>query len=68
MQGFYGRILKINLNEKTFQAETVNDQVYEKYLGGKGLAYHLLYELNPPGVDPLDSDNCLIAFECRIGY
>lgn len=60
MQGFYGRILKINLNEKTFQAETVNDQVYEKYLGGKGLASHLLYELNPPGVDPLDPDNCLI--------
>ena len=60
MQGFYGRILKINLNEKTFQAEAVNDQVYEKYLGGKGLASHLLYELNPPGVDPLDPDNCLI--------
>ncbi len=60
MQGFYGRILKINLNEKTFQAETVNDQVYEKYLGGKGLASHLLYELNPPGVGPLDPDNCLI--------
>ncbi len=60
MQGFYGRILKINLNEKTFQAETVNDQVYEKYLGGKGLASYLLYELNPPGVDPLDPDNCLI--------
>ncbi|MEE8416774.1 MAG: aldehyde ferredoxin oxidoreductase family protein [Desulfobacterales bacterium] len=60
MKGFYGRILKINLNEKTFQAETVNDQVYEKYLGGKGLASHLLYELNPPGVDPLDPDNCLI--------
>ncbi len=60
MKGFYGRILKINLNEKTFQAETVNDQVYEKYLGGKGLASHLLYELNPPGVGPLDPDNCLI--------
>ena len=65
MQGFYGRILKINLNEKTFQAETVNDQVYEKYLGGKGLASHLLYELNPPGVGPLRSEERRVGKECR---
>ena len=60
MDGFYGRILKIDLNRKDFSIDTVPDTIYEKYLGGKGLAAHLLYELNPPGVDPLAPENTLI--------
>jgi aldehyde:ferredoxin oxidoreductase len=60
MNGFYGRILKIDLNRKDFSIDTVPDTIYEKYLGGKGLAAHLLYELNPPGVDPLAPENTLI--------
>jgi aldehyde:ferredoxin oxidoreductase len=56
MNGFYGRIL----NQKNFSIDTVEDAVYEKYLGGKGLAAHLLLELNPPEVDPLAPENTLI--------
>jgi len=60
MHGFYGKILKIDLSEKKYSIEPVQDDILEKYLGGKGLASYLLYELNPPGVDPLDPANCLI--------
>jgi len=60
MDGFYGRILKIDLSSKRFDIEPVEDAVYETYLGGKGLASYLLYELNPPGVDPLAPENTLI--------
>jgi len=60
MDGFYGRILKVDLNRKSFEIENIEDAVYEKYLGGKGLASYLLYELNPPGVDPLAPENTLI--------
>jgi aldehyde:ferredoxin oxidoreductase len=60
MYGFYGRILKIDLNRKGFDIDTVEDAVYKKYLGGKGLAAHLLMELNPPEVDPLAPENTLI--------
>jgi len=60
MHGFYGRILKIDLNKKFFGIDTAGDEILEKYLGGKGLASYLLYELNPAGVDPLDPSNCLI--------
>ncbi len=60
MHGFYGRILKIDLNESKFEIEKPDDEVLKKYLGGKGLASHLLYELNPPGIDPLHPDNCFI--------
>ena len=60
MGGFYGRILKVDLGEKKYSIEPVRDDILEKYLGGKGLASYLLYELNPPGVDPLDPANSLI--------
>ncbi len=60
MQGFYGRYLSIDLGKKTHSIETINDDVYETYLGGKGLASYLLNELNPPGIDPLSAENNLI--------
>jgi aldehyde:ferredoxin oxidoreductase len=60
MNGFYGRYLNIDLGKKNYSIETINDDVYETYLGGKGLASYLLYELNPPGVDPLSAENTLI--------
>jgi len=60
MDGFYGRILKIDLSRREFSIDTPADAVYEQYLGGKGLAAHLLYELNPPEIDPLAPGNTLI--------
>ena len=60
MNGFYGRILKVNMSQRKFQIETPGDDIYRKYLGGKGLASWLLYQNNPPGVDPLAPENCLI--------
>ena len=47
MYGCYGRILKINVTEKTFAIAPVEDQILETYLGGKGLASYLLYSINP---------------------
>ena len=60
MHGFYGRILTIDLSRKKFEIGSVSEAVYEKYLGGKGLAAYLLMEMNPAGVDPLAPENHLI--------
>ena len=60
MYGHYGKILKINLSEKKYWTESLEEEIYDQYLGGKGLASYLLYELNPAGIDPLHPDNCLI--------
>jgi aldehyde:ferredoxin oxidoreductase len=60
MKGFYNKILRINLQTKTYKEETVPDSVYEQYLGGKGLAVYLLAKDNPVGVDPLSPANKLI--------
>ncbi len=60
MNGFFNKILRINLKSKTFKEETLSDSVYETYLGGKGLGIYLLMKENPPGVDPLSPENKLI--------
>ena len=60
MKGFYHQILTINVTEKTFTTAPVDDILLETYLGGKGLASYLLYDMNPPGIDPLDPQNHLI--------
>ncbi len=60
MNGFYGRVLKIDLTDRRYDITSIDDKILIKYLGGKGLASYLLYTLNPKGVDPLSPDNCLI--------
>jgi aldehyde:ferredoxin oxidoreductase len=60
MDGFYGRILLVNLTERTCRIEPVADEVLAAGLGGKGLATRLLLERNPVGVDPFAPENHLI--------
>jgi len=60
MNGFYGRYLKIDLTREKFDLVNLTDEILLTYLGGKGLASYLLYSINPPGVDPMSPDNCLI--------
>jgi len=60
MHGFYNKILNIDLSKKEFNTEKIDEKIYTKYLGGKGLASWLLAERNPEGVDPLGSENHLI--------
>lgn len=60
MYGFYGRILLVNLSERTYRIEPLADELTAASLGGKGLATRLLLERNPTGVDPFSPENHLI--------
>ncbi len=60
MKGFFGKVLHVDLSNQTHRSEKIDDSVFRRYLGGKGLATHLLLEENPPGVDPLSDENRLI--------
>jgi aldehyde:ferredoxin oxidoreductase len=60
MKGFYNRLLFIDVGEKTFTVEPIEDDLLKKCLGGKGLASFLLLAHNPARVDPLGPDNRLI--------
>ena len=60
MYGFYGKILKIDLNKKAFGIEAVDEHILKANLGGRGLGTRLLLDHNPPRVDPLSPENHLI--------
>jgi aldehyde:ferredoxin oxidoreductase len=60
MKGFCNKILYIDLSSRTHRVDAIDDSVFYRYLGGKGLATHLLLEHNPPGVDPFSEENHLI--------
>jgi aldehyde:ferredoxin oxidoreductase len=60
MNGFYGRILMVDLTDRSFAVESIAEEVLAKFLGGKGLASYLLAKLNPPEVHPFSPENHLI--------
>jgi aldehyde:ferredoxin oxidoreductase len=61
--GFTGKILRVNLNKEKISSETLEENFYRRYFGGRGLiSYYLLKELKPK-IDPLGPDNLLI-FAC----
>lgn len=60
MIGFYKKLLRINLTNKSSVSEDIDEEVLRRYLGGKGLGSYLLLENVKPGVDPLSEDNKLI--------
>mgnify|MGYP001059734752 CR=1 FL=1 len=60
MHGFYNKVLHVNLNHKSFKEESIDDEIYRTFLGGKGLGTYLLLDNTKAGVDPLSEDNVLI--------
>jgi len=60
MHGFYNQFLRVDLSTRTWTAEPIPDDVLTRYLGGKGIAAHLLLENCPAGVAPLAPENPLI--------
>ena len=60
MHGFFNRLVRINLSDRTWEEEAIPDKVLETYLGGKGLGTYLLNTRLKPGVDPLSPENLLI--------
>lgn len=61
MKGFFNRLLVIDVTDRTFRTEPIEDELIRETMGGKGLASHLLLERNPAGVDALAPENHLIV-------
>jgi len=47
LKGFFDKVLRMNLKNKSFEKETIPDSVYENYLWGKDLGTHLLMKVVP---------------------
>jgi len=59
-KGYWGKILRIDLNSGKFSTDTLTDAVARKYIGGSGLGARILYDETTPETDPMGSDNPLI--------
>ncbi|MDY7011874.1 MAG: aldehyde ferredoxin oxidoreductase C-terminal domain-containing protein, partial [Planctomycetota bacterium] len=57
MDGFFQRLLRIDLNAQTFCYEHLPEEILRQTLGGKGLGTHLLLKENPVAVEPLSPEN-----------
>lgn len=60
MKGWSGKYLYIDLSSKSFKYVNISEDILVDYIGGRGLAAKLLWDLNPVGVDPLSPENHLI--------
>jgi aldehyde:ferredoxin oxidoreductase len=65
MNGYTGKLLRVDLSSGKLWTEALNEQFARQYLGGSALAARYLYEISKgemPGrsIDPLGPDNPLI--------
>ena len=60
MNGWVGKLIRVNLSDKTIEVEKLNMEDANLYLGGRGLGSKYLYDEIDPTVDPLSPDNKLI--------
>lgn len=58
-EGFFGKVLCVDLSEGTIRVASVPPTVYREVLGGYGLGVRWLYDHLEPGADPLGPQNVL---------
>ena len=59
MYGVNGKVLWVNLSDRTFKEEEIAEDVYRKYLTGYGLGVYILNREMSGKEDPLGPDNIL---------
>jgi len=62
-----GVILHVDLSNNKIWKEKLSDDVYRKYLGGRGISARMLWDKVKPGIDPLGPENILIFAPGSLG-
>ncbi|MCX7760405.1 MAG: aldehyde ferredoxin oxidoreductase family protein [Hydrogenothermaceae bacterium] len=57
---YTGKILTINLTDRSYTKDSIDEDVYKKFLGGSGISVKLLYELLNPKTNPFSEENVII--------
>lgn len=60
MNGYVGKVLRVNLSNKDIKIEDLNLELAQKYIGARGLGVKTFIDEVDPKVDPLSEDNKLI--------
>ena len=60
IKGYAGRILEVDLGQRSFSFAPLDEETARLYIGGKGYGTRLLYDRSEAGIDPLGPENPLI--------
>lgn len=60
MYGYMGKILRVNLTNRTITEEDLDFELAKKYLGARGLGVKIMMDEVPANVDPFSPENKLI--------
>ncbi|OGD26473.1 MAG: hypothetical protein A2V57_02740 [Candidatus Aminicenantes bacterium RBG_19FT_COMBO_65_30] len=60
MSGYHGRVLVADLGRGEARTEPLDPNAALDYLGGRGLATRVLYDMIDPACDPLGPDNAFV--------
>lgn len=60
MYGYNGKVLRVNLSEKSVKVEALNLDLAKKFIGGRGLGEKYLLDEIDPKIDALSPENKLI--------
>ena len=55
-----GKMLRINLSDKSSEKIHIKEEWKDLYVGGEGYAAKILYDNLQPGMDPMDERNLLV--------
>jgi aldehyde:ferredoxin oxidoreductase len=60
MKGIFNKMYSVNLTTKEIKTINLGDEVYQKYLGGRGLGVKLFTDSTKPDIDPLGPENKMV--------
>jgi aldehyde:ferredoxin oxidoreductase len=60
MNGWHGKLLRVNLTNQTTSIEDIDPKVCRDFIGGRGVAMYYISKEVDPMVDPLSPDNKLV--------
>jgi aldehyde:ferredoxin oxidoreductase len=58
--GYAGKVLRINLSDRTAKEEQLSEEMARDFIGGAGFGIKHLFDEVKPGIDPLGPDNILV--------
>ncbi|MEG1050291.1 MAG: aldehyde ferredoxin oxidoreductase N-terminal domain-containing protein, partial [Oscillospiraceae bacterium] len=60
MYGYWNKLLRVNLTDKSWKVDPIDDKDFELLLGGAAFGAKLLLAEVPPKTDPLSPENKMI--------
>lgn len=65
--GYMGKILRVDLTDRSIQEEPLDPEMAERYVGGSGFGAEYLYREVPPGMEWDDPENRIIMASGPLG-